>query len=132
MKVIPTRDFIPLSEPFVRFRGSANNVTIGLVVDALESLSTNKPLFRMIPSAAVVRDFPTAASWAVWYCHHQDRYFSNPPRDGYSLRCIIAVDASRGALNIVFRLEPDAGNGSISFRVFVTRIEDDGFICFEY
>ena len=78
-----------------------------------------------------MRDQKTALSWVKWYCGHQRHYFRDSYKDHYRHVLLLVTDPLVETLNIVSRLEPLQGQGSISFRASVCRTSDDDYVCFE-
>ena len=115
----------------VRYRGSASAVTEELLLTLLRELVTVRPLFDWLPGGGVKRDQETTCSWAKWYCGHLRRYFRDSSKDNYRHVLLLVTDPSRETLNIVSRLEPVVGEGSISFRATVSRTAEDDYVCFE-
>ena len=58
--------------------------------------------------------------------------FRDSHRDNYRHVLLLVTDRRLRALNLLSRLEPIIGKGSITFRAYVTRTADDEYACFEY
>lgn len=116
----------------VRYRGSAGALDENLLLLVLRDLAVVKPLLGWLPSGGVLRDGEKACSWAKWYCGYLHQYFRDSQRDNFRHVLLLVTDARSRNLNILSRLEPIIGEGSISFRAFVTRTSEDEYACFEY
>ena len=116
----------------VRYRGSAGALHEDVLLQVLRDLAVRKPLTGWLPSGGVLRDQEKACSWAKWYCTDLHRYFRDSHQDNYRHVLLLVTDAGSSSLNIWSRLEPIIGEGSISFRAYVTRTADDEYACFEY
>ena len=116
----------------MRYRGSGGALDEGLLLQVLHDLVVVKPLVGWLPSGGVLRDQEKACSWGKWYCSYLHREFRNSHHDNYRHVLLLVTDAKSRTLNILSRLEPIIGEGSISFRAFVTRTSEDEYACFEY
>jgi hypothetical protein len=116
----------------VRYRGSPRAVTAEILIGALGYLKVQKPLVGWLPSGGVIRDKSKAAAWAKWYCDFQQSEFLADPVHNCRLTLIVLVDAVQENLNLLFRIAPMAGEGSVGYRSFVCRTGEDEYACFEY
>jgi hypothetical protein len=119
-------------EEMIRYRGSAGALDADLLKQVFRDLAVVKPLFGWLPSGGVHRDEEKACSWAKWYCDYLHRHFRNSHEDNYRHVLLLVTNRGQTVLNILSRLEPIIGEGSISFRAFVMRVAEDEFACFEY
>ena len=126
-----SRTFIQPRDQIVRYRGSASAVDEELLLTLLRELVVVRPLLTWLPSGGVMRDQETALSWVKWYCGHQRHYFLDSHKNNYRHVLLLVTDPLVETLNIVSRLEPLQGQGSISFRASVCRTSDDDYVCFE-
>ena len=116
----------------VRYRGSPRAVTLQLLNGALGELKYKKPLVDWLPNGGVSRDQSTAAAWAKWYCDFQQSEFLADPVENCRLTLFVLVDTERANLNLLFRIAPMVGDGSVGYRCFVCRTGEDEYACFEY
>jgi hypothetical protein len=130
--IFASRTTVHPKDEGVRYRGSAGALDEDLLLQVFRDLAVVKPLFGWLPSGGVLRDQEKARSWAKWYCGYLHRYFRDSHQDNYRHVLLLVTDERSRTLNILSRLEPIIGEGSISFRAFVTRTSDDEYACFEY
>jgi hypothetical protein len=123
---------VAVGDENVRYRGSPRAVTSEILNGVLGELKIRKPLVDWLPSGGVLRDQAKAASWAKWYCDFQQSEFRADPVDNHRLTLFVLVDAERANLNLLFRITPMGGEGSVGYRSFVSRTGDDEYACFEY
>jgi len=116
----------------VRYRGSPWAVTAEILMGVLGDLKVQKPLVDWLPSGGVSRDRSKAAAWAKWYCDFQQSEFLADPVNNCRLTLIVLVDADQENLNLLFRISPLVGEGSVGYRSFVCRTGEDEYACFEY
>ena len=126
------RAYIPLRDALVRYRGSTGALDENLIGQVFSDLAVVKPLCNWLPSGGVLRDKDKACSWAKWYCGYLHRHLSDSHRDNFRHVLLLLSDNKRGSLNMLSRLEPMNGEGSICFSASVTRTADDEYACFEY
>jgi hypothetical protein len=127
-----SRVTIQPKDEVVQYRGSAGALDEALLRQVFRDLAVVKPLLGWMPSGGVLRDQEKACSWAKWYCGYLHRYFRDSHRDNYRHVLLLVTEPRSRRLNILSRLEPINGDGSISFRAFVTRTAEDEYACFEY
>ena len=129
---IASRMMVAAGDENVRYRGSPRAVTLELLKAALGELKIKKPLVDWLPSGGVIRDQSKAAAWAKWYCDFQHSEFLADPVDNCRLTLFVLVDGGRASLNLLFRIAPMVGEGSVGYRSFVCRTAEDEYACFEY
>ena len=127
-----SRKFIPNGEHVVRYRGSAGGLDEELLLEVLRDLVVAKPILGWLPSGGVLRDQLKACAWAKWYSSFQQKRFRDEPIENCRLTLLLVTDPARSNLNLVFRLEPIIGEGSISYSSLVRRTSEDEYACFEY
>jgi len=116
----------------IRYRGSAGAIDKNLLLEIFQDIAIVRPLTAWLPSGGVLRDREKACAWAKWYCSFQQTRFRDDPIDNCRLTLLVMTDQTRRNLNLAFRLEPIIGEGSITYRSFVTRTAEDEYACFEY
>jgi hypothetical protein len=127
-----SRVTIQPKDEVVRYRGSAGALDEDLLLQVFRDLAVVKPLLGWLPSGGVLREQEKACSWAKWYCGYLHRYFRDSHRDNYRHVLMLVTDRKSRTLNILSRLEPIIGEGSIAFRAFVCRTSEGDYACFEY
>ena len=130
--LFPSRVSIPSTDEVLHYRGSAGALDQDLLLQVFLELAVIKPLLGWVPSGGVLRDCEKACSWAKWYCSFLHQRFRDSHQDNYRHVLLLITDRRSRTLNLLSRLEPIIGEGSISFRAYVTRIADDEYACFEY
>jgi len=129
---MPSRTMVAVSDENTRYRGSPRAVTLELLNGALGELKIKKPLVDWLPSGGVSRDQSKAAAWAKWHCDFQYSEFLADPVESCRLTLFVLVDGERANLNLLFRIAPMDGEGSVGYRSFVCRTGEDEYACFEY
>lgn len=130
--LIASRKTIQPGDEEVRYRGSAGALDADLLLQVMRDLVVVKPVLGWLPSGGVLRDQEKTCAWAKWYCDYLHRYFRDSHHDNCRHVLLLVTERTGKILNILSRLEPITGEGSISFRTFVTRTSEDEYACFEY
>ena len=123
---------IAVRDDMVRYRGSPGAVTEELLSRAFGGLAVAKPLLPWVPSGGVLRDQSKAVGWAKWYCRYQHSEFLSDPLRNCRLTLFVLVDDELANLNLLFRVAPMIGEGSVGFRSSICRTGEDEYACFEY
>src|SRR3954453_16199483 len=108
-----SRTMVAVGDDNVRYRGSSRALTLELLKEVLGELKIKQPLLDWLPSGGVIRAQSTAAAWAKWYCDFQQSQFLADGVDGCRLTLFVLVDGKRASLNLLFRIEPVPGEGSV-------------------
>jgi len=123
---------VAVGDENVRYRGSPRAVTSELLNGVLGELKVRKPLVDWLPGGGVLRDQAKAASWAKWYCDFQQAEFLAHRVDNCRLTLFVLVDAEWANVNLLFRIAPMVGEGTVGYRSFVSRTGEDEYACFDY
>ena len=124
-RVVQPRDEV------VRYAGEIAGLSDTKLLEALADLTVAKALISWLPSGVVQRDADETFEWARWYCRLQQSQFDKEHIDNCRLVMRLIADRRNTTANLIFRMEPIEGEGSVSYRATITRIGHDDYLCFE-